>query len=222
MRAHQRFGRIPYFIFFLVSALFVVTLHIRPYPFDYLVKSIPVFCLCLPVLAGLSGKKKGLFAAGFLFSGIGDLILELGQGRFFIQGLLAFLGAHIFYLTGFATGFKVRPPAVRAAAAGGLLLSGLVLGFRLAPALGEMTLAVMVYLCVILLMGITACLAVENHALTIVGAACFLLSDTLLAVNKFVTPLPGSDYLVMITYYTAQFLICMGVLRSVSKNVPQH
>ncbi len=42
-----------------------------------------------------------------------------------------------------------------------------------------------------------------------VGACFFMLSDSLLAINRFVTPLPLSGLWVLSTYYTAQLLIVL-------------
>ena len=49
--------------------------------------------------------------------------------------------------------------------------------------------------------------------LVALGAGCFMLSDTLLAINRFVTPLPMSQVWVLSTYYAAQCLIVAGMLR---------
>ncbi|MCY1550390.1 YhhN family protein [compost metagenome] len=43
-----------------------------------------------------------------------------------------------------------------------------------------------------------------------------MLSDTLLAINRFVSPLPMAQVWVLSTYYAAQVLIVMGILRSAS------
>ena len=40
-----------------------------------------------------------------------------------------------------------------------------------------------------------------------IGAGFFMLSDSLLAVNRFVSPLPMSQVWVLSTYYAAQLLI---------------
>ena len=45
-----------------------------------------------------------------------------------------------------------------------------------------------------------------------IGAGFFMLSDTLLALNKFVSPLPLSQLWVLSTYYVAQVLIVRGML----------
>ena len=44
------------------------------------------------------------------------------------------------------------------------------------------------------------------------GAGCFMLSDALLATDRFVTPLPMSPLWVLSTYYAAQVLIVSGWL----------
>ena len=40
--------------------------------------------------------------------------------------------------------------------------------------------------------------------LAVYGAALFMVSDTLLALDRFVTPIPGGKQLVMLSYYGAQ------------------
>ena len=44
------------------------------------------------------------------------------------------------------------------------------------------------------------------------GAGCFMLSDALLATDRFVTPLPLAPVWVLSTYYAAQVLIVSGWL----------
>jgi uncharacterized membrane protein YhhN len=41
-----------------------------------------------------------------------------------------------------------------------------------------------------------------------------LLSDAILAVNKFVAPFPAASVLIMLTYMAAQFLIVKGMVQS--------
>jgi uncharacterized membrane protein YhhN len=40
-----------------------------------------------------------------------------------------------------------------------------------------------------------------------VGAVFFMLSDTILAINKFAVPLPMAELAILSTYYAAQILI---------------
>ncbi|WP_312306217.1 lysoplasmalogenase family protein, partial [Pulveribacter sp.] len=44
----------------------------------------------------------------------------------------------------------------------------------------------------------------------------FMLSDTLLAINRFVQPLPWSQVWVLSTYFAAQALIVAGMLRGLA------
>jgi alkylglycerol monooxygenase len=53
-----------------------------------------------------------------------------------------------------------------------------------------------------------------------IGAGCFMLSDSLLATNKFVMPLPLAPFWVLTTYYTAQVLIVGGWTRGQSQPQP--
>jgi len=44
------------------------------------------------------------------------------------------------------------------------------------------------------------------------GALLFFISDTVLALNKFVAPIPNGRVIVMITYHLGQILIAMGAM----------
>ena len=46
----------------------------------------------------------------------------------------------------------------------------------------------------------------------LVGAALFVVSDTILAVNRFVRPLPHGDVAVHLTYHLAQGLLVLSLL----------
>jgi hypothetical protein len=52
------------------------------------------------------------------------------------------------------------------------------------------------------------------------GACVFMLSDTLLAINRFVMPLPLAQFWVLATYYLAQILIVANVPARDDRGVP--
>ena len=87
---------------------------------------------------------------------------------------------------------------------------GLVMGTVLFPRLGDMLIPVAAYLVIILGMGIAAALGTTNQNLVIAGALLFILSDSLIAINRFVAPVPMASYFIMITYYLAQLCITSG------------
>jgi alkylglycerol monooxygenase len=59
----------------------------------------------------------------------------------------------------------------------------------------------------------SASLGTTSSHLVAVGALCFMVSDLTLAINRFITPLPHASAWVLSSYYLAQCLIVMGMLR---------
>jgi len=49
--------------------------------------------------------------------------------------------------------------------------------------------------------------------MVIIGALIFMLSDTMLAINKFLEPIAYANVLIMITYIVAQYLIVSGLIK---------
>ena len=197
-----------YAIFLIFALLFLATMKGCPYPFDYLVKTLPVLCLAVLAFRNIPGKRGILIGIGLLFSGCGDILLQIDGVAYFIHGLGAFLTAHLFYIAAF-----LRQPAInrsRLPVLLGIGLYGVVMGVLLFPRLGEMLIPVATYLFIILAMGVSAALGTTNHTLVVAGAALFILSDSLIAINRFLSPVPLSGLLVMTTYYTAQGLITYG------------
>ena len=62
-----------------------------------------------------------------------------------------------------------------------------------------------VYACVICIMLVTALL--QRSSLYALGAVLFVFSDFILAWNKFVEPIPYRHYLVLVSYFLAQWLL---------------
>ena len=94
-----------------------------------------------------------------------------------------------------------------------LVVYAVVMAIIMMPSLKEMALPVYVYLAVITTMCIFAAFRASANKLVLYGALFFIASDSMIAINKFLTPVPASDYLIMITYYLAQFLIVYGYIR---------
>lgn len=213
MENNRKFIRNCHILFFSMALTYIAFLWSRPYPLDFMVKSIPIFCLAILTFVLVPGPRGKLMTSGFLFSGAGDVILAINQGQYFVYGLSAFLVAHIFYIIAFLSGGMIKMTLVRKAAAAAMVVYGSTLGVVMLPGLGEMTFPVLIYLAVILVMGVSACAAGTNHGLIIAGAALFIVSDSLIAINKFLTPIPAASLFIMTTYYAGQFLICRGVIK---------
>ncbi len=206
-----KINKICYLIFFIFAIGFIATLHLRPYPFVYLVKAVPIYSLAILAFMIINGLRGKLIGIGLIFSGVGDIVLELGNESLFTLGLGAFLVAHLFYIAAFTKDLQYKGPRSLITAA--ILAYGCLIGFVMIPNLGNMLVPVVAYLAVIVVMGVVAALGGVNHWLVVVGACLFIASDSLIAVNRFIAPVPNSSFLIMATYYPAQLLITAGAAR---------
>lgn len=166
----------------------------------------------------ISSKTRILTALALLCSLSGDILLMFVEQspHFFTLGLASFLVAHVVYSIIF---FKRRNNNIKPY---GLLsifiLYAAGLFFIIKDNLGAMLLPVFFYMLVILVMAISAFIRkgkVEKSSFMFVflGAILFLLSDSLLALNKFYTPLQYSNISIMFTYAFAQLFIVFGLLK---------
>jgi uncharacterized membrane protein YhhN len=161
---------------------------------------------------------------GLFFSWSGDvlLMLENYNGSFFIGGLLSFLTAHILYISYFARTKSLRQPYLKSRPV--MLLAVLAyiieLMYILWPHLGGMKIPVAIYG---IMIGTMLCFALwqigklENKtaALFTAGAFFFVLSDSLLAINKFRSSFLYAGILIMLTYCLAQYLLARGSARHI-------
>lgn len=204
-------------LFWIFAFVYLVTMHQAPYPAHWLVKAIPALSLAVLVSIYLEGGRSVLLAAALVFSAGGDIVLSLeddSAGNKFVVGLGLFLVAHCCYIAAFAIDWKyqrARLPLM----IGIVALSG-VMTVILLPYLGDLRFPVLVYLAVITGMALFATLNTRGGMLLILGAVLFMVSDAAIAVNKFVLPEPHSaaPYLIMPTYYAAQYCIALAFVRS--------
>ena len=180
----------------------------------YVFKPLATALLLLLVAAGPSGSSSYARAilAGLFFSLLGDVFLMLPGDRF-RSGLFSFLLAHACYVFAFTrdSPFATPPlPFVLCLAAGGAVLPTLWPGIppRLRP-------HVALYVALLLVMaGQAASRAAHLHTApalyAALGAALFVLSDSLLAWNRFRRPFPAAQALIHATYFPAQWLIAIS------------
>lgn len=170
-----------------------------------------VFVAGRAIGSGAAGRFDALLIAALLASLAGDVFLML-PGGYFIPGLASFLVGHLFYIALFRQGL---PWFASRSALLGTLGAGAAMYAWVWPGLGDdMVLkgAVAAYVTVIALMtaqAIGRATLQRDRAATAValGACVFMLSDSLIAINRFVQPLPLVSLWVLATYYTAQILI---------------
>jgi uncharacterized membrane protein YhhN len=159
-----------------------------------------------------TGFYKAAIAAGLLFSLAGDVFLMLPNDRF-LAGLISFAVAHLVYIVAFSSvgGFYRNLWALLP-----FLLYGLLIVVYLWPGLGKMALPAFIYMLVILVMAWQALgqwrQTGETRALlAFAGALFFVVSDSVLAINRFRQPFEAGRFVVLSTYYLAQWLIALSV-----------
>jgi len=159
-----------------------------------------------------------------LFSCAGDILLmQKSDENFFMFGLGAFLVAHLFYiLTLRQHRLENSPEALHGLQkirfAFPIVLAGTGLVTILYSHLEGLKIPVMVYAAVITFMVLNALFRfgrtnTKSFAMVFGGAILFMMSDSLIAVDKFLEPIPLAGFWVMSTYISAQFLIIKGIIK---------
>lgn len=173
----------------------------------------------------ISSTYRRWMLGGLVFSLAGDVFLMLPQDLF-VQGLLAFLCAHVCFLAAFLgeCGFAARRWPLLACFGIAALNLYLLWGSIAAP----LRVPVIVYVLVLASMAGQALVrarvfAVREDAQVVsarwaaAGALMFMLSDSLLAWNRFHGAIPLSSVWVLSTYYLALWWIARSVLRCGTK-----
>lgn len=170
-------------------------------------------------------KVVQLAVFAFIFSWFGDLLLMFGEINFiyFILGLASFLGAQIVFvflflrtinLSGKKPFLKKKPYFLIA-----YIAYGLIVYTALYNQLDSvLRVAVFLYMVALLSMSSMALNRYGNgHPISFsyifIGSLLFVLSDTMIAVNKFLVAIPYEGILIMTTYICAQYLIMRGLLK---------
>lgn len=209
-------------VFILLVLLDLVTGYLHFYGLRQLTK--PLILLSLILFFGIYGRQLAkktyrYILLALFFSLLGDIFLLYDHlsPMYFMLGLIAFLLAHITYALVFLIQgksiLKKKMPLVAIL----LLVYGTTLFIILQDNLGTLKIPVIIYILGILAMAITAYsrkdqVGPTSFKLVFIGAVFFILSDSILAINKFLITVPGSHILVMGTYATAQYLIVRGLL----------
>lgn len=167
------------------------------------------------------GSEQVWVLLALLFSTLGDVLLLFSRQytSFFLLGLGAFLVAHLFYILTFwklkkGDGYLIAFPLLTVPFL--LYLIGL-LAYLWSGIPAPMRWAVVLYGAVIMVMALSALhlrrKVPENAFWTVFfGAVLFVLSDTMIAINKFRQSIPSAGLLIMSTYVLGQYGIVRGLL----------
>ena len=152
-----------------------------------------------------------------VFCFLGDLFLEFP--KYFIPGLSAFLVGHVFYalkfLSDIGTGIKLSLWILLFAIV--YIAYGFILNSKLSIPDIKKRIAVYVYTAIILIASFLSILrfnSVSGYSfwIVLIGTLLFILSDSILAFNRFKKRSPYGSVCLMAAYGAAQLLIVLGIL----------
>ena len=187
--------------------------------------------LLMPFLFGflfssLSGRNTKLFlltTTALFCSWLGDILLIFQEeiGSFFLFGLSAFLLAHFSYIADFWFSRNLNDSEKRwkgwLIVISILAIYMMLLFMKIGPGLNSFTIPIIFYAAAITGMFLSAFsrggrTPVQSFGLVMLGAALFIISDSLIALNKFSEPFYAAGVWIMLTYGVAQLLIVRGLI----------
>lgn len=218
-------------LFFFVLAAHITAMRLQHEGLQMVFKPMIVMVLVgyFDSRVQISGSTlaKWVIAALF-FSVIGDSLLLFQERKsiFFLLGLSSFLMAHICYIGFFGKIWKKETLRIRWLIPLAAVVYYAALIYVLFPHLLDMKVPVMVYGIVISTMLVLAAHMqfISNQQAgnwLMAGAILFVISDSVLALNKFYKPFNGADIVIMITYGLAQLLIVKGAADYLTKKQPE-
>jgi uncharacterized membrane protein YhhN len=154
---------------------------------------------------------------GLLLSLIGDIAL-LWPREGFLPGLVAFLLAHLAYIVAFSRDTRLAARAAPFVVYG--LVSAAILASLWAGLPTPLRLPVLAYVVALATMAAQAAgvawvrrasIDAATARNTAIGAGLFVISDALLAIDRFATPLAWAGPAILLTYWTAQALIAASL-----------
>ncbi|TFF36793.1 lysoplasmalogenase [Pseudomonas sp. RIT623] len=177
-----------------------------------LVKPIPVLALIAWLSTFPATPYRRWIMIGLAFSVLGDILLAIPRDLF-VFGLTAFLCAHLAYLRGYYS-LTQRPAYPSLALA--LLVGASLLGLLASHGLGPLLIPVALYA---LAIGCMLWRALACGGLAALGACAFVFSDSLIGIDRFVSPFAAAEYLIILAYWLGQWLIATSVTRSANDKV---
>ncbi|BFH25826.1 lysoplasmalogenase [Paenibacillus melissococcoides] len=200
----------------VMGILYIFVIPDEPQAVKILFKLIPMWLIIAYGYLHMPSNRQSCH----WMTGIGLFFCMLGDGLlvWFTVGLFAFLIGHLFYVTAFIS--RWRFSAIRFFMLIPILAYASFMSWHLIQALLRadnyvLAASVLLYIIVISFMAWSAIMT--GNKLAMAGSLLFAVSDSILAWDRFVSDVVFAGPLIMITYYTAQFLIASS-LRTIGQD----
>ena len=202
-----------------IAFLAVVVLHVLGLLLNEKIAflSKPFLITTLVIVYLIAVKKPSFwYVSALFFSFWGDVLL-LFKNQFFVYGLASFLIAHIMYIK--ITASFIKKVSLQKVVLASLPFAVFLFSFLylIIDNLGEMKIPVIFYGVVISSFGALSFLNYMQEKNTanswlFLGTIIFIISDSLIALNKFYEPKEFYAISIMLTYIVAQYLICRAII----------
>ncbi len=196
--------------FFAVSILDIIGVAINNSWLQVIFK--PMIILSLMALYYFSVEKKNnWYLLALAFSFLGDVLL-MDKNNLFLYGIAAFLMSQILFIK--IIGSQLKPSSLKQKITAILpfLIYIIILLSILKSNLGDFLIPVIIYGITISIFGVVSLLnylvnKTRISQVLLFGVVLFILSDSMIAFNKFHEAKPYYGVAIMITYVLAQYLI---------------
>jgi uncharacterized membrane protein YhhN len=210
------------FVFFFVATAEILIQVLGWTEYNLFVKPLIVISLSVFYFQNIKFKNQ-LFILSLFFCWLGDVFLLFDHlsELYFMGGLGSFLIAHILLIFLYGKlknteGSGLNGPQ-KARLSFPIVLAGTGLISILYPTLGALKIPVIIYAVALMIMVLQSVYrygftSLRSFWSVCVGALLFMLSDSILAINKFYQPITNAGVLVIATYMAALFFIVQGVI----------
>ncbi len=216
--------RIILLLFILVVIVELVSRWLDNHQMEYFVKPLIMPLIALYFL--LYAKKKSfktIVLLAFIFSFVGDMLLMLAHQNeiLFYAGVGGFFLAQVFYIITFLKYYEQKEKGfIRQQPAWLVLFLGYLVGILIVlfPGLdGFMRPVILIYGISLIGMSVSAFNRKNRVSKPVfnrvfIGSIFFVLSDTMIALNKFYSEFAKASFWIILTYVIAQTLILSGLL----------
>ncbi|MBS1573936.1 MAG: lysoplasmalogenase [Bacteroidetes bacterium] len=217
------------YLFLVVLLIHLAAIYFDNTPIEKITKPLLIILLAGYFIVSTrrvnSSLRKSVLLALF-FSWAGDVLLMFvsDNSNFFLAGLVSFLIAHIFYIIFFHSVRVQQDVKPKAFLLIPVLVYYVALITFLSPHLGDMKLPVRIYgvvICFMLMLALHMLYIKSKNTgfLMLIGALLFVISDSVLAINKFYITFNGAGIIIMLTYSVAQLLITKGAIDYISSEI---
>ena len=220
------------YLHLIIIPIFIVELISRwnnNHTTEFFAKPFLLIWLGIYFYVNTGNLKRDIFIyLAFLFSWAGDMFLMFAHlnGLFFNAGVGGFFLAQLAYIKIYTDNIKSDNKGLVFDKPVWLIPFALYLAIILFLILGNlkgpMIPIIVIYSISLILMSVFALnrkglVNKKSFKLVFTGSLLFVLSDSMIAINRFYTEFQASAFLIMLTYFLAQYLIMKGLIEEKGK-----